>query len=201
MSNIGTFIGSVIGAAGGTALIMWLVIKNAGKWFLDALMEEYKLSISKELEQFKAITGSAQHVTEKVFDTEHEMYRDLVHRTNEIVALIEDVIPVSGELQYPVEPRERDQFLNDKLQQIQEKYKAAVIASREYHPFISESISVEKLYNEIESQIQVIRRVAEEGRVERISQVDFDRTKRMLKQYKEITDEVGAQLQMLTLKA
>ena len=148
--NLWEIILAVGASLGGTTACILIIVKWASKLLTEKIqkdydlklterLESYKAEIDKDLEQHRSALGNKNYITQKKFDAEFEMYRDLANAYYRLVKEAVSLIP-AGYTMEPADKKVRDEMYDKVYEDLRKEIFTAQDLLFRYAPFIQKEI-------------------------------------------------------------
>lgn len=187
----------ILASVGGIGAIILAIVKFSSNIIAKRLEEKYRLSLNKELEEYKSKLSNKTYISKTKFDTEFSIFRELSKAFFEMVKDIGAMIP-AGYATYPADKEERKEYENRLYKQAVKTLILAQDVLNYNIPFIQNDL-YEK-YNEIlglcKVQIGVfedrwnVLYLASQEEKECFSREDYNRTREINTKFKELNENI-----------
>ncbi len=138
LKNVGAIVTGIMLSVGTASGIIYAIVKWCSEVMADKLSQKYAKQLSEELEKYKAKLDKRKYISNKKFEVELSIYRDLVKA---IVDMTEAAYLLFPALDYlPPNKDEERKVLIDRYNRSIDKYNSASEILFKNAPFINESI-------------------------------------------------------------
>ena len=197
LEDIWKIVLGILASVGGIGAIILAIVKFSSNIIAKRLEEKYRLSLNKELEEYKSKLSNKTYISKTKFDTEFSIFRELSKAFFEMVKDISAMIP-AGYATYPADKEERKEYENRLYKQAVKTLILAQDVLNYNIPFIKNDV-YEK-YNEIlglcKVQIGVfedrwnVLYLASQEEKESFSREDYNRTREINTKFKELNENI-----------
>lgn len=186
--------GAIVTSVGGSGIIICAVANFLSSRIADRMQKKYESILNEQNEKYKAILENKTRISQKRFDMEFEVYKDLSRRFAQLIKEVSILIP-TGIVQVPFDPSEKAEYDHRHIMSTKAAYVDAQDSLNSNAIFIPDAIC-DAFYNLLHkcgrqiSAMEMLYSASNLSRERELSRDDYKMTDEIQEDYKKLKRQV-----------